>query len=135
MNVSYTPHANYSGPDSFTFKATYGAASSAEATVSITVTPVNDAPSAQPDAATTFKNTAVNVNVLANDVDVDGDQLSVASVTSAANGTAAVTGGGVVINYRPRNNGFTGTDSFSYTVSDGRGGTSTTTVTVNVLRR
>ncbi len=134
LNVSYTPHVNYSGLDSFTFKATYGAASSAEATVSILVTPVNDAPSAQADAATTFKNTPVNVNVLANDVDVDGDQLLVASVTSPANGTVTVTGGGVAINYRPRN-GFTGIDSFTYTVSDGRGGTATATVTVNVARR
>lgn len=134
VNVSYTPHPNYSGPDSFTFKATYGAASSEEATVSITVNAINDAPSAQPDSATTFKNTVVNVSVLANDVDVDGDQLSVASVTSAANGTATVSAGGVAINYRPRN-GFTGIDSFSYTVRDGRGGTSTATVTVNVVRR
>ena len=55
LNVTYTPHANYSGPDSFTFKATYGAASSAEATVSIMVTPVNDAPSAQPDPLTHSK--------------------------------------------------------------------------------
>ena len=133
-NLSYTPHANYSGPDSFTFKATYGAASSAEATVSIMVTPVNDAPSAQPDAATTFKNSAVNVSVLGNDVDVDGDQLFVASVTSAANGSVSITSGGSIINYRPRN-GFTGVDSFSYTVSDGDGGTSTATVTVKVIRR
>lgn len=117
LNVSYTPHANYSGLDSFTYKATYGAASSGEATVSIMVTPVNDAPNAQPDVANTFKNTAVNIAVLANDVDVDGDQLSLTTVTAPANGSVSVTGNGV-INYRPRN-GFTGVDSFSYTVSDG----------------
>ena len=133
VNVSYTPHANYNGPDSFTFKATYGAAASAEATVSITVLPVNDAPSAQPDTATTFKNTAVNIAVLANDVDLDGDLLTASIATAPANGTASVTGGGM-INYRPRN-GFTGIDSFSYRASDGRGGTSTATVTVNVQRR
>ena len=134
VNVSYTPHANYNGPDSFTFKATYGAAFSAEATVSIMVLPVNDAPSAQPDSATTFKNTAVNIAVLANDVDPDGDQLTAAIATAPANGTASVTGGGGMINYRPRN-GFTGIDSFSYRARDGRGGTSTATVTVNVQRR
>ena len=133
LNVLYTPHANYSGPDSFTFKATYGAASSEEATVSIMVTPVNDAPSAQADAATTLKNTAVNVTVLANDVDVEGDQLSVTTVTPPANGTVSVAGNGV-INYRPRN-GFTGTDSFTYTVSDAHGGTSAATVTVDVRRK
>lgn len=134
LNVSYTPAPNYSGPDSFTFKATYGAASSAEATVSIMVTPVNDAPSAQPDTAGTFKNTAVNIAVLGNDIDVDGDQLSILSLTRPANGTVSITGGGTIVNYRPRN-GFTGVDSFTYTVSDGHGGTSTATVTVNVTRR
>ena len=134
LTLSYTPQANYNGPDSFSFKATYGAASSAEATVSIMVTPVNDTPSSQPDAAVTFKNTAVNVAVLANDVDVDGDQLSVSTVTPPAHGSVSITSDGGGINYRPRS-GFTGIDSFTYTVSDGFGGTSTATVTVDVRRR
>ncbi len=134
LNVTYTPQANYNGPDSFTYKATYGAASSVEATVSITVTPMNDAPTAQPDSATTPKNAAVNIAALANDVDLDGNQLSITAVTSPANGTASITSNGTVINYRPRN-GFTGIDSFTYTVSDGHGGVSTATVTVNVTRK
>ena len=134
VSVTYTPHANYNGPDSFTYKATYGAASSVEATVSITVTPMNDAPTAQPDSATTTKNTAVNIAVLANDVDLDGGQLLVTGVASPANGTASITSNGTLINYRPRN-GFTGIDSFMYTVSDGQGGISTATVTVNVTRK
>lgn len=134
LNVSYTPHANYSGPDSFTYRATYGAASSDEATVSIMVNPVNDAPSAQPDSANTTKNVAVNIAVLANDLDVEGDQLSLTTVTTPANGNVSITGNGTVINYRPRN-GFTGVDSFSYTVSDGRGGNSTASVTVDVRRK
>ena len=133
LNVTYTPQANYSGPDSFTYKATYGAATSAEATVSIVVMPMNEAPSAQPDSATTVKNSSVNIAVLANDVDVDGDQLSVSSLTPPANGTVSIGSGGI-INYRPRN-GFTGIDSFTYTVSDGHGGTSTAAVTVNVARK
>ena len=132
LNVTYTPHANYYGPDSFTFRATYGAASSAEATVSILVTPMNEAPSAQPDSATTAKNTPVNIAVLANDVDADGDPLSITSVSQPANGSVSVNGG--IINYRPRP-GFTGIDSFTYIVSDGHGGTSEASVTVNVTRK
>ena len=95
---------------------------------------MNDAPTAQPDSATTTKNTAVNIAVLANDVDLDGGQLLVTGVTSPANGTASITSNGTLINYRPRN-GFTGIDSFTYTVSDGQGGISTATVTVNVTRK
>jgi Big-like domain-containing protein len=98
------------------------------------VNSVNDAPNAQPDAATTVKNGAVSIPVLANDSDVDGDQLSVTSVSSPANGSVSITSSGGGINYRPKP-GFAGIDSFSYTVSDGHGGTATATVTVNVVRR
>jgi hypothetical protein len=133
-NLTYNPAANYSGPDSFSFKAFYGVASSAPAAVSIIVYPLNDAPNAQPDAATTLKNTAVNIAVLANDVDVDGDVLSLTAVTQGANGTVTITGGGTGVNYRPRAS-FTGTDTFTYTVRDGNGGTATTTVTVAVIKR
>ncbi|HEX6717146.1 MAG TPA: Ig-like domain-containing protein, partial [Pyrinomonadaceae bacterium] len=133
-NLVYTPHANYNGPDSFSFKSVYGAARSSEATVSITVNPVNDVPIAQADVATTSRNTTVNIPVLANDVDPDGDTLTITAVTQSANGTATITNGGTRVSYRPKN-GFTGTDSFTYTVSDGHGGTATATVTVTVNRK
>src|SRR5262249_24363675 len=89
-NVTYTPAPNYNGPDGFTFKANDGTVDSNVATVSITVAPVNDPPVAGNDTATTKKNTAVTINVLANDSDVDADALTVASVTQSANGTAAL---------------------------------------------
>lgn len=133
-HLVYTPHANYSGPDSLSFRARYGVASSADATVSVTVQPMNDSPVAQSDSASTPKNTAVTIAVVANDSDVDGDVLSVQSVTQGANGTVTITGGGTSVNYRPRN-GFTGTDSFTYTVRDGNGGTATAMVTVTVMRK
>jgi len=132
-NLIYTPDANYNGPDSFTFKTVYGAAF-AEATVSINVNPVNDAPTAGPDTATTTKNTTVNILVLANDPDPEGDVLTVTAVTQGANGTATITNGGTSVSYRPRN-GFLGTDSFTYTISDGNGGTATAIVTVTVNRK
>jgi hypothetical protein len=133
-NVTYTPAANYSGSDSFSFKAVYGVASSAPATVSIIVYPINDAPSAQPDTATTSRNTAVNIAVLGNDTDADGDVLSVSAVTQAANGTVTITGGGTGVNYKPKP-GFTGTDTFTYTASDGHGGTATTSVAITVSKK
>jgi hypothetical protein len=133
-NLIYQPDANYYGPDSFSFKTVYGSATSAQATVSITVNRVNDSPNAQPDVATTFKNTAVNVAVLSNDTDEEEDPLSVIAVSSPANGTVSITGGGTGVNYRPKS-GFTGTDTFTYTVSDNEGGTATASVTITVVRR
>jgi hypothetical protein len=133
-NLIYSPAANYNGPDSFSFKAVYGVASSAPATVSIIVYPLNDAPNAQPDVATTSRNAAVNIAVLANDTDADGDVLSVSAVTQATNGSVSITGGGAGVNYKPKP-GFAGTDSFTYTLSDGHGGTATAMVTVTVSKK
>ena len=79
----------------------------------------NNPPTANNDSASTDKNTAVKINVLANDTDSENDVLSVYSVTQGTNGK--VTNKGVNVIYTPAT-GFTGTDSFSYTVSDGNGG-------------
>ena len=75
-SFTYTPAANYNGPDSFTYKANDGQADSNVATVSITVGAVNDAPVAQNDAAAATEDTPVAGNVLTNDTDVDGDALN-----------------------------------------------------------
>ena len=72
----------------------------------------------------------VDVNVLANDTDVDGDALTVTGSTDGAHGTVACTGAGVCT-YTPAT-GYSGPNSFTYTVSDGHGGTATGTVTVTV---
>jgi hypothetical protein len=133
-NLVYTPNSNYNGSDSFKFRATYGAASSAEATVSLTINPLNDNPNAQPDVVSTGKNMTATISVLNNDTDVDGDNLTVVAVTQGANGTVNITGSGKTLSYKPRN-GFSGTDTFNYTVSDGKGGTATATVTVTVLKK
>ena len=130
-NQTYTPKANYNGSDSFTFTVNDGTGDSNIATVSITVTPVNDVPVASNISATTKRNTAVRINILTNSTDADGDMLSVSALTTGANGTVALNNG--VVTYTPRKN-FTGTDRFSYTVSDGKGGTATATVTVTVTK-
>ncbi|MDH5293369.1 MAG: cadherin-like domain-containing protein, partial [Acidimicrobiia bacterium] len=86
-------------------------------------------PVAVDDSTSTPQDTAVVVDVLANDTDVNGDTLSVDSVTQGSNGS--VVNNGTDVTYTP-NASYNGTDSFTYTVSDGNGGTDTATVTVSV---
>jgi hypothetical protein len=129
--VTYTPAANYNGADAFTYTISDGNGASSTATVSVTVTPVNDSPVAAGDAATTAAGSPVTVSVLANDSDIDGDVLSVASVTQPANGSATISGSGTTVTYTPAA-GFSGQDSFGYTVRDPSGLTATATVTVTV---
>jgi hypothetical protein len=93
----------------------------------------NRPPDAVDDAATTTRNNPVVINVVANDSDPDLDPLIVTSVSDPPRGTATNNGDGTVT-YRP-NNGFIGSDSFTYTISDGRGGSDTATVRVTVNPR
>ena len=78
-NLTYTPAANYNGADSFTFKVNDGTVDSAPATVSITVTPVNDAPVATPQSVSTAQNTAKAITLAG--TDVDGSALTYTVVT------------------------------------------------------
>ena len=111
-----------------------GVDSSPSRSFTITVVPVNDAPVAGPDAPSVNEDAAgVTFNVLTNDSDVDGGALSVVSFdpSGLAGGWLTDNGGGS-FTYSP-NADWNGTDSFSYTVSDGRGGLGTGTVTVTVV--
>jgi gliding motility-associated-like protein len=133
--ILYTPSTNFSGSDSFTYavKDSEGAAT-APATVTITVTPVNDLPTANPDLATTQEEIAVSIPVLANDTDIDGtlDLSSLVIVTGPANGSAVVDPSTGEVLYTPSKD-FTGNDSFVYTVEDNQGGISApATVTITV---
>lgn len=91
--------------------------------------PANTAPVANPDSAATDAGVPVDVAVLANDSDADGDPLSVVAVTQGNNGTVA--NNGLTVSYTP-NAGFSGSDEFSYTVADGRGGIAVGVVTITV---
>ena len=123
---TYQPDANYNGSDSFTFKAEDNYGSSSEGTVSITVNAVNDAPTATNVSLTTSVNSSVSGSFSASDV--DGDELSYEN-TDPSNGTLSVSGTGFT--YTPVE-GFTGQDSFQYTVTDASGESSTATVTITV---
>ena len=94
------------------------------------MTPVNDAPVASNDDKSTLAGNAVTIDVLTNDSDVDaGDVLSISSVSSPGNGVATISGNQIV--YTPNQN-YSGSDSFTYLVSDTAGATDTATVTVQV---
>lgn len=125
--LTYTPAANAYGGDSFTFRVNDGALNSAAATVSITVTPVNDAPVATPQSVTLAQDSSVTITLAG--VDVDGDALSFALVDGPANGT--LSGTPPSLSYTPAV-GFTGSDSFTFTVSDGALTSSPATVTLTV---
>jgi hypothetical protein len=105
----YTPDANYNGSDSFSYTVSDGHGGTATGTVAVSVNAVNDAPVAASDSVTTLANIPITVSVLANDSDVDGDQLQVVGVTAAANGAVVINANGT-ITYTP-NPGFTGADS------------------------
>jgi YVTN family beta-propeller protein len=126
---TYTPPSNFFGSVTFTYRATDGRSESGIATVTITVANAPDAPVANPDSAETFTGRSVDIPVLANDTDVDGDTLAIQSVTTPSNGTAVIVDN--VISYTP-NAGFSGSDSFSYTARDPGGLTATALVSVIV---
>lgn len=116
----YIPNANFNGQDSFTYVARDEALTSNVATVTITVNPVNDAPTAQDDSLTLNKtaNDNYTIAVLGNDADIDGDVLKVEGVTASI-GTATVSG--ATISYQAPDD-FTGSVSLSYSVTDGNKG-------------
>jgi large repetitive protein len=130
--VTYKPAANANGSDTFTYTISDGHGGSATATVDVTITPVNDAPNAGADAATVVEDqgAATTITVLANDDDVDGDSLTITAAGGATRGAVSFTATGV--GYKPNANAF-GSDTVTYTVADGRGGTATGSIAITIL--
>ncbi len=126
--VTYSPNPNFSGTDSFNYAISDGEFTST-AQVTVTVAPANDGPDANNDNGSTDEDTAVTVNVLANDTDTDGDTLTITSASDPANGR--VVNNGTSIEYISDPN-FHGNDSFTYTISDGQGGSDTAVVSMIV---
>ncbi len=126
-NVTYTPAANYHGPDSFTFKANDSTVDSNVATVSITVDAVNDPPAADPQSVTTNEDIAKAITLTASDV--DGDPLSFSVVTNPAHGSLAGTPPNVT--YTPTAN-YHGADSFTFKANDGNIDSNIATVSITV---
>jgi hypothetical protein len=114
--LTYTPGLNFFGQDVFTYTVTDGG-TSATASVTVMVTPVNDAPVAVDDTAQTAEDTGEDIEVRLNDTDVDGDSLTVVAVGDPGAGTATTNGS--TIYYTPPLN-FDSSTTFTYTVSDGQ---------------
>ncbi len=125
----YTPNSNYNGSDSFVVTVSDGNGGTTTSIVNIGVTPVNDAPVARNLNLKTDENIAVNGAIRANDP--DGDRLTYSVSDSPANGSVTINPATGRFVYTP-NTGYAGDDSFVVTVSDGKGGTTTSTVTIGV---
>ena len=129
--VTYTPNENYNGEDSLTFKVNDGTEDSNIATLTITVTAVNDIPVAVEDTLELIEDaTLTSIDVIANDTDIDGDTLTLTAVSTDGTGTVAVNADGVSVDYTPAAD-FNGTETITYTVSDGTD-TSEGTLTITV---
>ncbi|HIF9451143.1 TPA: tandem-95 repeat protein, partial [Photobacterium damselae] len=124
----YVPNPDFNGEDSFTVVVDDGNGGTDTITVTVNVTPVNDAPVGEDVSAETQEDTAVTGQLTA--IDVDGDNLTFKPGTNPENGSVTINADGSW-EYVP-NPDFNGEDSFTVLVDDGNGGTDTITVTVNV---
>ena len=137
--VTYTPAGNYNGPASFTYSVCDDGTTNGSpdpkcttGTVNVTVNAINDGPDAVDDSATISEDSGANlISVLGNDTDTENDTLTVSGVTQGAHGS--VTNNSSSVSYTPNAN-FFGTDSFTYTVSDGHSGSDTATVNITVTK-
>ena len=138
--LTFTPAPNAHGVAHVTVRAKddggneHGGTDTGEAqALTITVTPVADAPAAAADTAATVEDSAgVTFDVLANDIDADQDQLTLTAFDSASLSKGAlVHSGGGTFTYIPSSSA-NGLETFAYTVSDGHGGTSTAAVTISI---
>ena len=130
---TYTPDANWNGVDSFTYQANDGSLDSNVATVTITVTLVNDAPVAQSFSLSGNEGTPISGNLLAHVTDVDSISLSASLVGGPSHGSVILNANGS-FSYTP-NFGYSGADSFTYKANDGEldSNTATVNLTVNPL--
>jgi VCBS repeat-containing protein len=140
--LSYTGNLNFNGPDTLTVSTSDGALTDT-GTVAITINPVNDEPTANPDTASVAANAIVTGNVLTNDTDPDHDPLDVSSVNQGVNlvgqsiagkyGTLILNADGTYT-YTANNSAPPGapvTDTFTYTVTDHHGGSDALFVNFN----
>ncbi len=129
--VTFTPANDFSGQGLFNYVIGDGNGGTDSAVVTVLVSDSNTNPVAVDDTRTTEADDPVSIAVLQNDSDPDGDDLTLAVVTQPANGSAAVNSAASRIVYRPAA-GFSGSDSFTYQISDGNGGVAVASVIVTV---
>ena len=132
----YTPKADFIGTDSFTYTIIDASGDKSVATVTIHVIESttggdNKVPEAKDDTVSIDKNEAVTINVLDNDIDNEGNGIKITAITQASNGNVTINSDGKSVYYKP-NTDYLGTDSFSYTITDASGDSSTATVNITI---
>ncbi len=127
---TYTPTANYNGNDSFVVTISDGKGGISTSTINMTVNPVNDAPVSADQNIVTDEDVAKIGNVIASDI--DGDTLSYAVSSASSHGVVSLNADSGEFTYIPNAN-FSGNDSFVVTISDGNGGTTTSTIKILVI--
>jgi hypothetical protein len=130
--ITYTPVADFNGIDSFTYSINDGVESSDPATVLLTITPINDAPVANDDAATVDEGQSIIIAIRGNDVDEETPTaaLTVVNLSSPAFGTVSNNNNGTVTYVH--DGSLTSTDSFSYAVNDGELDSFVAVVTIGI---
>ena len=128
VQYTYTPSANLNGSDSFAFTVSDGTTTSSPATISITITPVDDPPVANAQTLNTPPGAAANITLTG--TDIEGSPLTYTVVTNPVHGT--LSGAAPNLTYTPAT-GYSGADSFTFRVNDGTlNSTTDATVTINV---
>ncbi len=128
-SLTYTPKADLNGQDTFTFKANDGDKDSNVATVTVNITAVEDKPVANSLSVATEKNVTKSFTLLG--TDADGDKLTYG--VESQPGSGFLSGKAPNLTYTPRTD-FSGTDTFTYSVSDGKSDSNTATVTIDVRK-
>ncbi|NVK19928.1 MAG: tandem-95 repeat protein, partial [Methylocystaceae bacterium] len=130
---TFTPDDDWNGETDFTYTISDGNGGTDTATVTLEIEGVNDGPVATDDAFSGSEDQSIyftKAQLLVNDTDIDGDTLSVTSFDQPENGTVTDLGNGILV-FTP-NEDWNGETDFTYTISDGNGGSDTATVTLNI---
>ncbi|MDA8747296.1 tandem-95 repeat protein [Litoreibacter sp.] len=129
--VTFTPAPNFNGEATISYSITDGNGGTDSAEHVITVNPVNDDPVAVDDLETTDEDVAIDIDLIANDTDVDGDPLTIGTVSVPADQGTVVDNGDGTVTFTPAPN-FNGPATITYTVVDGQGGEDTGQAVVSV---
>jgi len=127
--ATFSPSTNFNGSDLFSFITTDGIGFSNEATISLTINPINDAPVANDVTGSTNENRSIQLSITLDATDVDGDDLTYSIVSDVSNGTTSISGS--TLTYTPDTN-WNGTDTFTYKANDGLLNSNTATGTITV---